>query len=109
MLRRTIGLKTLGELYDSLLGLGMIIEVETLKCEDQWSNSKYASAILMIFFRHMLFLTIHLKCLYISLSGPGDNKLLHLLIELINSTLEKGTQTIETLLEISSKTLMSIW
>ena len=109
VLRRIIGPKALEELYNSLLGLGMMIEVETLKCKGQWSNSKHVSAILMIFFRHMLFLTIHLRYLHISLFGPKNNKLLHLLIELMNSALEKETQTIGTSLEISSKTLMSIW
>jgi len=33
MLRRTINLKALGKLYNFLLGLGMMIEVETLKFE----------------------------------------------------------------------------
>jgi len=35
VLRRTIGLNTLGELYNSLLGLGMMINVDTLKYEGQ--------------------------------------------------------------------------
>jgi len=109
VLRRTIDLKALEELYDSLLGLGMIMEVKTLKCKCQWPNSKHTSAILMIFFRHILLLTIYLRYLYVILSRLKDNKLLHLLIELMNSTLEKETQTIGTLLEILSKTLMSIW
>ena len=107
MLRRMIGLKALGESYDSLLGLGMIIEVKTLKCKGQWLNLKHTSAILTIFFRHMLSLTIYLRYFHISLFRPRDDKLLHLLIELINSALEK-TQTIGTLSEISSKTLMLI-
>jgi len=34
VLRRTMGLKVLGELYDSLLGLGKMMDVEILKCED---------------------------------------------------------------------------
>jgi len=34
ILRRIIGLKTLGESYKFLLGLGMIMDVDTLKCED---------------------------------------------------------------------------
>jgi len=29
-----MGLKVLGELYDSLLGLGKMMDVEILKCED---------------------------------------------------------------------------
>jgi len=35
VLRRTIGLKYLGELYNSLLGLGIIMEVDVLKCDGQ--------------------------------------------------------------------------
>jgi len=35
MLRRTMGLKDLGESYNSLLGLGMIMEVDILKCDGQ--------------------------------------------------------------------------
>jgi len=34
VLRRTMGLKVLGELYDSLLGLGKMMDIEILKCED---------------------------------------------------------------------------
>jgi len=35
VLRRTMGLKDLGESYDSLLGLGMIIKVDILKYNGQ--------------------------------------------------------------------------
>jgi len=35
VLSKTMGLKALGELYDSLLGLGMIMNVKTLKCTSQ--------------------------------------------------------------------------
>ena len=45
MLRRTMGLKDLGELYNSLLDLGMIMEVDVLKCDGQWPSSKQALAI----------------------------------------------------------------
>ena len=47
-------------------------------------------AILMIFFKHILSLIIYLRCLYESLSGPGVEELLHLAIELINSSSEKA-------------------
>ena len=33
VLRKIMGLKDLGELYDSLLGLGMIMKVDVLKCD----------------------------------------------------------------------------
>jgi len=35
VLRRTMGLKDLGKLYSSLLGLGMIIDIDVLKWEGQ--------------------------------------------------------------------------
>jgi len=35
MLRRTMSLKDLGESYDSLLDLGMIMKVDILKCDGQ--------------------------------------------------------------------------
>jgi len=35
MLSKTIGLKALGELYDSLLDLGIMMDIETLKYEGQ--------------------------------------------------------------------------
>ena len=56
----------------------------------------------------MLSLTIHLRCLHINLLGPGDDEFLHLIIELVNSNLENGTQLIENLLEISSNMLILI-
>ena len=38
ILRRTIGLNDLGELYDFLLDLGIMIMVDFLKCKDQYSK-----------------------------------------------------------------------
>jgi len=61
LLRRIMGLKDLGESYNSLLGLGMIIVDEVLKCKDQNPNSRQVSAILLIFSRHALSLTILLR------------------------------------------------
>jgi len=39
VLRRTIGLKALGELYDFLLGLEIMTVVDLLKCEGQYPTS----------------------------------------------------------------------
>ena len=109
VLRKTIDLKALGELYDSLLSLGMMIDVETLKYKGQWPDLKHISAILIIFFKHLLSLMIHLRCFHINLLGPGDDESLHLIMELVNSALENGTQLIGNLSGILSNTLMSIW
>ena len=42
-----------------------------------------------MFFKHNLFLRMYLRCLYISLSGPGVDKILHLIIVLVNSSSKK--------------------
>ena len=109
VLRRIIGLKDLEELYNSLLDFGMIIDVNTLKWDGQWPNSKHTSAMLITLFRHDLSLTIYLRCLQDNLSSPRVDKLLYLVIELVNSSLEKGTHTKGYLFEILSNTPKSIW
>ena len=86
MLSKTMGLNALGELSNSLLGFGMMMDVEVLKCESQYSNSKHTLAILMIFLKHTESLTMILRCLQDSLSEPRVDELLHFMIELINST-----------------------
>jgi len=96
VLRKTISLKDLEESYDSLLCFGMMIDMNTLKWEGQWPNSKHTSAILIILFKH-------------DLLGPGVDKLLHLAIKLVNSFSGKGTHFESCLFEILSNTLMSIW
>ena len=58
VLSRTISLKVFRKLYNFLLGLGIMIDVETLKCDGQWPKSMYASAMLMNFLRHTAFLII---------------------------------------------------
>ena len=107
MLRRTIGLKALGESYDFLLDLEMI-DIEILKCKDQWPKSKYASAILIIFFRYNLFLAIHLRCLHDNLLEPKVKELLHLAIELMNYFSENRTYLIEHLFRNSFNIQVSI-
>ena len=64
---------------------------------------------LMIPFRHVLFLMISLRCLHESLLGPGVDKLLHLETELMNSSSDKGIQGKYDLLRISFKISISIW
>ena len=93
MLRRTMGLKALGELYDFLLGFGIIMDVKILKCEGY--NSKHASAILIILFKHIVSLIIILRCHQDNLLGPRVNKLLYLLMALINSASIKESHFIK--------------
>ena len=54
--RRTIGQNVFGLSYDVLFGLGMMTVVDILKYSGQYPKLIQASAILMIFERHLLFL-----------------------------------------------------
>ena len=65
------------------------------------------SAMPIILFRHSLFLMIILRCYYDNLSGSGVNKLLHLVMDLINSSSEKEGQLVELLLGILSRMSVS--
>lgn len=88
---RIIGLNIFGVSYEALLGLGMMIEVDILKCDSQCPKLIYVWAISIKFFlRHDKFWIIALRCLQEGLSSPGVKILLHLLIDVKNSSLEKG-------------------
>ena len=108
MLSKTMGLNALGELSNSLLGFGMMIDVEVLKCESQYSNSKHTSAILMIFLKHIESLTMILRCLQDSLLEPRVDELLHFMIELINSASGNRSHDEGHLFETSFSKLKSI-
>jgi len=58
--KRTIGLNIFGVSYDSLLGLGIMIDVDVLKYDSQYPNSIHALAMLMNLSRHSIFLIISL-------------------------------------------------
>ena len=109
VLRSIIGLKDLGKSYDSLLGFGIIMDMDILKWDSQWPNLKHSLAILIIFFRHESFLTIHLRCLQDILLKSEVDELLYLIIELINSSLENGTHSEQYLFKISFNTSKSTW
>jgi len=66
-----------------LLGLGIIMDKETLKYAGQWPMLIYILTILI------MFLIINLKYFYKILSGLETDKLLHLLMDVINFSLEK--------------------
>ena len=108
MLRKIMCLKALGKLYDSLLGLGMIMKVETLKYVSQLPSSKHVSAILIIFFKYILLIIILLRYLYNNLSGLEVHELLYLLIELINYASENKYYVIVYFFLILSNKLVSI-
>ena len=61
VLRRTIGLKALGESYDFLLGLGITTVVDLLKCEGQYPTSIQALVMLIMTLRQSSSLKIVFK------------------------------------------------
>ena len=102
VLRRTIGLNTLGKSYNFLFGLGMIIMVDLLKCEGQYPNSIHVLVILMMILRQSSSLRIILRWLYDNLSGPRAEELLQLIIASLNSSFEKAGQG-----NVGSSTILS--
>ena len=92
VLRRTIGRKAFGLLYDNLFGFGMTTMVDTLKYLGQCPRLMQASAILMTLERQVLFLTMIFQWRHVSLFGSGEDESAHLLIADKNSDLEKEPQ-----------------
>ena len=62
------------------MDFGMTIVIDSLKWLGQEPNSKYALAMKTMFFKHDLFLMIHLRCLHNTLSGPEADELQQLII-----------------------------
>ena len=58
---------------------------------------------LTILFKHILSLTIDLRCFYDTLFRLGIDKLLHLVIMILNSSIEKSIHSNTSLDEISFK------
>ena len=81
---------------------------DCLKWLSQYSKRIHTFAILMIWARHVSCFRMVLRCRYISLSGPGADKLLHLVRAWWSSSFEKGAQTIVGLGLISLRTSSSI-
>ena len=87
----------------------MMIVVDDLKCAGHESSSKHILTILMILSRHALLLIMHLRWDHDSLSGPGVNKLLHLAMAFMNSSLENEGYSSRALLGNSSRILILTW
>ena len=109
VLRRTIGLKALGESYDFLLDLGIMIVVDLLKCEGQYPTLIQALVMLIMTLRHLSSLKIAFKWLHDNLSGPEADKLLQLASVILNSSFEKVGHDKIGLSVISLRTLTSTW
>ena len=103
MFKSTIGQNDLGELYDNLFSLGIIIDIDVLKCKDQCLKLIQALAMLIIKFKHISSLIICLRNFHKILLGLGADELLHLLIASLNSSFEKGFHLETSFKEISSK------
>ena len=97
-----ISLNIFGELYKALLGLGIIMNDNNLKCNSQWPKLIHALAILINFLRHKILLMITLRCLQDNLLGPGVKTLLHLIIALLDSSSENCVYFVTGLFRISS-------
>ena len=103
VLRRMIGQYNLGESNIALLGLGMTTLVEVLKWVGQCPNSIQVLVMSMNLPIQSSSLIIDLIWLYVSLSGPGANELLHFSIGLIILFLENNFHSIVGLSGISSR------
>ena len=97
-----IGLNILGVSYEALLGLGMMIDMEILKCISQYLNLIHTLAMLISLLRHSKFLMISLRYLQNNLSDLGVESLLYLYIAENNSSFEKGSHSVRALFGISS-------
>ena len=106
VLRRMIGQKDLGKLYNILFGFRIIIEIDTLKCNSQCPRLKQVLVMLIIKVKHELSLIILLKTFQEILSGSGANKLLHLLIVVLSFSFKKESQSKVGLELILSKMLI---
>jgi len=86
----------------------MIIDNEDLKYNSQCPKSIHTLAILMIFFKKPISLTTTLRYFHEALSRPRVDKLLYLLMALVNSSFEKGGQINDSFNSISFKMFILI-
>jgi len=97
---RMIDWNILGELYEVLSGLGIIIDDNNLKCNSQYCKLIHTLTMLVIFFKYILSLMITLRCFQDTLSGLVVDKLLYLVIALLNFLLENRAHIIAGLVGI---------
>ena len=88
-----MGQKDLGKLYTTLLGFGMMIDEDAIKCKDQYLRLIQALAILMMLSKHLSFLIISLRYFHKIQSGPEVDELLHLSMAIVNSFLKNEHYT----------------
>ena len=97
-----MGLNILEASYNALLDLGMMMDIDSLKCDGQCPKLIHILARFMMLARHAKFLVITLRCLQDNLSGPEIKLLLHLLIDIKNSSFKKDSHLVVILFGISS-------
>ena len=87
----------------------MIIENNVLKCNSQCSRLIYVLAILMKLLRYVMSLMMTLRCLHNNSSSSRVKISLYFVIELLNSSTEKGVQIVVVLDWVLSNILWLIW
>ena len=108
VLSKTISQNDLGESYEDLLGLGIMIIVDFLKWDGQYSRSIHALVILMTHFKQLISWKMCLKWLYNNLSRPRVDELLQLAMVFLNFSLEKRAHGEGKKEVILSRTLISM-
>ena len=78
------------------------MELDILKCNSQCPKLMYILAMFIKFLRHMVSLTMTLRCLHDNLSDLRVDKLLYFMIKLLNSSLENSIHIVTGLFGISS-------
>ena len=106
---KMIGWNNLGESYDDLFGLWMIIEVDDLKCNGKYPKFIQTLVILIIETKQLLKLIICFKIFHKILSDPGTEELLYLLMAFLNSFFKNSFHSNTTFKGISSNILKLTW
>jgi len=106
---RTMEQKILSKLYTSLFGLRIMIDVNFLKCEGQNLNLIQVLVILTKLVIHLLSVIKNLRWFHNKWSGSGVDELLHFVIVLVNSVLEKDSHLGWGLDGILSSNCKLIW
>ena len=109
MLRRIMGQKILSELYTSLFGLGIMIDINFMKYKGQNLRLIQVLAMLTKLVIHLLLVIKNLRWFYDKWSSSRRDELLHFLIVSVNSVLEKGGHSDWGLDRILSSNFKLIW
>jgi len=92
--RRTIGQNIFKESYNTLLGLRIMIEDDSLKWAGQYPNLIHILVLLIKLLKYFLFLTADFRYFHEIWSSLEVDKVLYFLIALLNSSLEKVIQVV---------------